>query len=193
MHRDARRARLARDEGTGTPGPVEGEGHRPEAAREGSAKVVPVDRHDEPRPGRPDHLLPVLVLEVRVLPADPVVTHGGLSAGMGGAVHGDVGDRVTVTVRVRNAGGMRLLVKGKGGTLLHLRWLSSDDETARIRVSIPAGGGYVRAEVRGRPNGPEGDMEAITNPVWLRVGDAPAGAVSDVPPVPQRVGPRRTV
>ena len=96
MHRDARRAGLARDEGTGTPGPVEGEGHRPEAAREGSAKVVPVDRHDEPRPGRPDHLLPVLVLEVRVLPADPVVTHGGLSAGMGGAVHGDVGDRVTV-------------------------------------------------------------------------------------------------
>lgn len=123
----------------------------------------------------------------------PVVTHDGLSAGMGGAVHGDVGDRVTVTVRVRNAGGMRLLVKGKGGTLLHRRWLSSDDETARIRVSIPEGDGYVRAEVRGRPNGPEGGMEAITNPVWLRVGDAPAGAVSDVPPVPERVGPRRTV
>lgn len=112
---------------------------------------------------------------------------------MGGGVYGDVGDRVAVTIRVRNAGGMRLLVKGKGGRLLHLRWLTSDDETARIRVSIPEGGGYVRAEVRGWPKGLGGDMEAITNPVWLRVADAPAGAVSDVPPVPQRVGPRRTV
>lgn len=123
----------------------------------------------------------------------PTVTHAGRSAGMGGSVYGDVGDRVGVSVRVRRAGGLRLTVKGKGGVILHHRWLTSDDETVDLTVRIPLGGGYVRAEVRGWPDGLEGDMEAITNPVHLVVGDAPEGEVSQALPVPEAAGPRRVV
>ena len=77
--------------------------------------------------------------------------------------------------------------------------LSSDDQTVTATVPIPPGGGYVRAEVRGQdrpdpanPQASEGDMEALSNPVFLVVGDPPAGYVAESAPAPTRSGPRRT-
>jgi hypothetical protein len=58
---------------------------------------------------------------------------------------------------------------------------------------MPAGGGYVRAEVRAG-SGAWAPMEALTNPVLLRVGNPPPGEppvrVAPPPPLP---GPRRAV
>ena len=120
----------------------------------------------------------------------------GQQAYVGGEVYGAIGDLVTVTARVRRAGGMTLAFVSQGvqvGTVL----LRSDDETAQVTVPIPAGGGYVRAKVRGqaRPNvanpaASEGDMEAISNPVFLVVGDPPSGYLAQSVPVPNVVGPR---
>lgn len=122
----------------------------------------------------------------------------GQAVGVGGTVYGAPGDPVTVTAQVRRGGGMRLVLIS-GGTPVFTRPLAGDDETVQTVVPIPAAGGYVRAEVRGipRPNpvnpkASQGDMEALTNPVRLVVGDPPPGYVAEVPPVPSEVGPRRT-
>lgn len=116
---------------------------------------------------------------------------------VGGEVYGDVGDLVTVTARARRAGGMRLAFVSQGATVMTVV-LDSDDQTVQLQLPILVGGGYVRAEVRGqsRPNASnpaasEGDMEAISNPVFLVVGDPPAGYVAQSAPVPALPGPRR--
>jgi hypothetical protein len=116
---------------------------------------------------------------------------------VGGSVYGAEGDPVTVRARVRGGGGMRLTLVSQG-TKVHTQRLDGDDVTVEVRVPVPPGGGYVRAEVRGRRRGRRGNMraselgmEALTNPVWLVVGDPPPGYVSEQAPVPERVGPRR--
>ncbi|GAA2502312.1 CehA/McbA family metallohydrolase [Terrabacter carboxydivorans] len=121
----------------------------------------------------------------------------GQAAFVGGDVYGAVGDQVTVTARVRRGGGMRLTFVSAGAPVQTVP-LSSDDQSVEITVPIPPGGGYVRAEVRGQerpvignPAASEGDMEAITNPVFLTVGDLPNGYIARTAPVPDHPGPRR--
>jgi len=116
---------------------------------------------------------------------------------VGGEVYGAVGDLVTVMARVRRAAGMRLAFISQG-VAVRTVILDSDDQTVEVAVPIPAGGGYVRAEVRGqsRPNpsnpaASEGDMEAISNPVFLVVGTVPSGYVAQSAPIPALAGPRR--
>lgn len=121
-------------------------------------------------------------------------TRPGQETYVGGRVYGDVGDPVTVRVRVRRAAGMRLVVVAQGRRV-HVQQLGDDDETVEVRVPVPPRGGYVRAEVRdGRPGSArsgELDMEAFTNPIRLVVGDPPPGYVAERAPVPPRAGPRR--
>ena len=124
-------------------------------------------------------------------------TRPGQETYLGGSVYGDIGDAVTVRARVRSGGGMRLTLIAQGATV-HTQQLDGDDVSAEICVPIPRGGGYVRAEVRGRPRPQPGntraselDMEAFTNPIWLAEGDPPPDYVAERAPVPQRVGPRR--
>ena len=116
----------------------------------------------------------------------------------GGTVWGDVGDLVTIRCRARRGAGRRLILIAQGAPL-SVTQLSEDDQTVEATVPVPAGGGYVRAEVRGQPdlrptNPPasSGDMEALTNPIWLAVGDPPADYVAEEAPVPIESGPRRT-
>lgn len=125
-------------------------------------------------------------------------TAPGQSASVGGDIYGDAGDPVTVWARVRRAGGMRLIFTS-GGKPLNTTQLTSDDQTVSLTVPIPPDGGYVRAEVRGQdrpdptnPQASEGDMEALSNPVFLVVGDPPADYTAELAPVPIAVGPRRT-
>lgn len=123
-------------------------------------------------------------------------TRPGQETYVGGSVYGDAGDPVTVRARVRRGGGMRLTLVAQGARV-HTQQLDGDDVTIEVRLPVPPGGGYVRAEVRsgsrrgGSPRFRKPDIEAFTNPVWLVVGDPPPGYVSERAPVPQRVGPRR--
>jgi hypothetical protein len=117
---------------------------------------------------------------------------------VGGSVYGAVGDIATVRARVRRAGGMRLTFVSQGAPITTVP-LSSDDQVVEVPVPIPAGGGSVRAEVRGQPRpvpdnpaAGELDMEAFTNPIHLVVGSPPAGYRAETAPVPSRPGPRRT-
>ena len=116
----------------------------------------------------------------------------------GGSVFEAAGQLVTVQARVRRAGGMRLSFITQGATL-STHTVSEDDQTVEVTVPVPPGSGYIRAEVRGRdkpdtanPKASELDMEAFTNPIFLVVGDPPAGYVAETAPVPERAGPRRT-
>lgn len=119
-----------------------------------------------------------------------VASRPGQSAYTGGSVHGGVGDPVAIRIRVRRAAGMRLNLVAKGESI-GVFVVTRDDQTFEVTVPIPSGGGYVRADVRGVPRGLEGDMEAISNPIHLVVGDPPAGQVSESAPPPARPGPRR--
>ncbi len=117
----------------------------------------------------------------------------------GGTVWGDVGDPVTISCRVRRGAGRRLLLIAQGA-VFSVTQLSDDDEVVKVQVAVPPGGGYVRAEVRGQPDlqptnpkASSGDMEALSNPIWLVVGDPPADYVAEEPPVPDHSGPRRTM
>jgi hypothetical protein len=117
---------------------------------------------------------------------------------VGGTVYGAVGDRVTVRARVRRAGGMRFTFVAPG-TSLDTVPLGSDDQVVEAVVPIPRRGGYVRAEVRGRPQPGPGvptagalDMQAFTNPIFLVVGTRPGGYTAGAAPVPGRSGPRRS-
>ena len=121
----------------------------------------------------------------------------GQQTAVGGEVYGDVGDLVTVTARVRRGAGMRLVFVS-GGAPISTTTLDSDDQTIEVSVPMPVGGGYVRAEVRGqsRPNptnpaASEGDMEALSNPVFLVVDALPTGYVARSTPIPALAGPRR--
>ncbi|WP_007517155.1 CehA/McbA family metallohydrolase [Pseudofrankia saprophytica] len=116
---------------------------------------------------------------------------------VGGEVFGASGDPVGVQVRVRRAGGMRATVITQAGTLSTTA-VTSDDQTIEATIPIPPGGGYVRVEVRGGghtheglPLATEGDMECLTNPIWLTVGDPPASLRPMTAPPPARPGPRR--
>jgi len=118
----------------------------------------------------------------------------GQQTAVGGEVYGDVGDLVTVTARVRRGAGMRLVFVS-GGAPISTTTLDSDDQTIEVSVPVPVGGGYVRAEVRGqnRPNptnpaASEGDMEALSNPVFLVVGALPTGYVARSTPIPRWPG-----
>ena len=102
----------------------------------------------------------------------------------GGTVYGAPPDVVAVEVVVRRGGGMRLVVL-RDGVPVQTTALTSDEETVRYETPVGAGG-FVRAEVRGQPTVVPGaprasslDMEALTNPVWLQVGEPPAGAAPD--------------
>jgi hypothetical protein len=115
---------------------------------------------------------------------------------MGGTVYGDPTDVVDVEVVVRRAVGMRLVLLRDGAPVGVTR-LATDDETVTARVPVGAGG-LVRAEVRGeselfpdRPLAGRMDMEALTNPVWLEVGEPPPGTAPDPTLPPEHVGPRR--
>ena len=117
---------------------------------------------------------------------------------VGGEVFGGAGDPVSVQVRVRRAGGMRATVITQAGTLSTTQ-VTSDDQTIEATVPIPPAGGYVRVEVRGSghtyegmPLAAEGDMECLTNPIWLTVGNPPANLRPTTAPPPDRPGPRRT-
>ena len=75
--------------------------------------------------------------------------------------------------------------------------LTEDEQVVRVMVPVP---GYIRAEVRGKPRpGPpgkplarEGDMECLTNPIWLAEGASPVPAL-DEQAAPGPPGPRRRV
>lgn len=116
----------------------------------------------------------------------------------GGTVWGDVGDQVRISCRVRRGAGRRLFLIAQGA-VVSVTQLSELDQTVETTLSLPPGGGYVRAEVRGeptlepgRPQPSSGDMEALTNPIWLAVGDPPAGYVAEDAAVPAEPGPRRS-
>lgn len=126
-------------------------------------------------------------------------TRPGQETFVGGEVYGGAGDPVTVSARVRRAGGMRLVFVSQGKVIETVP-LTSDDQTVTTTVPIPPGGGYVRAEVRGQnrpnptnPTASEGDMESLSNPIFLVVGDTPGDYIARTAPIPTLVGPRRTV
>jgi hypothetical protein len=114
-------------------------------------------------------------------------------------VYGGAGDEVTVNVRVRRGGGHRCILIS-GGHPVSMTTLTSDDQTIEAKLPIPPFGGYVRAEVRsaehpveGQPGVRELDMECLTNPIWLLVGNPPAGYRPEHAPPPPLPGPRRTL
>ncbi len=116
----------------------------------------------------------------------------------GGTVWGDAGDQVTIRCQVRRGAGRRLILIAQGAPF-SVTDLSEDDEVVEARVVVPPGGGYVRAEVRGKPDlqptnpqASSGDMEALTNPIWLAAGDPPADYAAEDAPMPTQPGPRRT-
>jgi hypothetical protein len=119
---------------------------------------------------------------------------------MGGTLHGDPGDVAGFEVTVRRGGGMRLLVL-RDGVPFSTTTLGSDDETVTVQSAVGAGG-FVRAEVRGsvevlpdRPRASRMDMEALTNPVWLAVGEPAQGTTPDPtrPPAPAADAPAPAV
>ncbi|MBW3557512.1 MAG: CehA/McbA family metallohydrolase, partial [Actinobacteria bacterium] len=114
---------------------------------------------------------------------------------VGGTIYGEAADHAAVEILVRQGAGMRLIVL-RDGSPISVTTLSSDEQT--VPVAVPVGpGGYVRAEVRGRPElDPQRptagrlDMEAFTNPIFLVRGEPPAGhRPVTAPPGPP--GPRR--
>lgn len=106
----------------------------------------------------------------------------------GGTIFGRPGQVSELHVQVRHAAGMVLLVRGSAGVPVTARVLTGDDQT--VRVPLPLHRGYVRAEVRRLPNvvldaplSSDGGMEALSNPVFLALGDPPDGHVGvDAPP-----------
>lgn len=124
-------------------------------------------------------------------------TRPGQAAIVGGDVYGGAGDPVDVRLRIRRGGGMRAIILTQAGTLSTTR-LTADDQTLEATVPVPTAGGFVRVEVRGdghtypgQPLASEGDMECLTNPIFLTVGDPPAGYRPMSAPPPAQPGPRR--
>jgi hypothetical protein len=115
---------------------------------------------------------------------------------MGGTLYGAPPDVVDLEVVVRRAAGMRLVLM-RDGVPVSTTKVASDDETVPFTTTIGAGG-FVRVEVRSaptflpeRPRASTMDMEALTNPVWLEVGEPPAGTEPDRTRPPAKAGPRR--
>ena len=112
---------------------------------------------------------------------------------MGGTVYGAPSDLVDVELVVRRGAGMRLVLL-RDGTPVSTTMLTSADQTVRQQLPLAADG-YLRAEVRSAPvidpvNPLAGrlDMEALSNPVWLRLGAVPDGTLPD-PTQPPPAGP----
>jgi len=71
--------------------------------------------------------------------------------------------------------------------------ITADEQTVSYETPIGAGG-FVRVEVRGEPffGGPEAplasrtDLEAFSNPVFLRLGPPPVGTQADLTAPPAR-------
>jgi predicted metal-dependent phosphoesterase TrpH len=105
----------------------------------------------------------------------------------GGTIWGEAGDLVSVRVLIRRADGLRLSLRTETGEVLSAE-LHSDEQTIDTIVPIGQEHGFVRAEIRTGQGRllpvPQLDMEAFTNPIWLRVGDVPAGTVSEFAPPP---------
>jgi hypothetical protein len=110
---------------------------------------------------------------------------------MGGTVYGAATDLLTVEVAARRAGGLRLVLL-RDGAVLSTTPLTDPDQTVTTTLPL-ATDGYLRAELRGasvvdpvNPLASRLDMEALTNPVWLRLGPVPEGTVRDdtQPPPP---------
>jgi hypothetical protein len=105
----------------------------------------------------------------------------------GGTIWGEAGDLVSVRVLIRRADGLRLSLRTETGEVLSAE-LHSDEQTIETIVPIGQEHGFVRAEIRTGQGRllpvPQLDMEAFTNPIWLRVGDVPAGTVSELAPPP---------
>lgn len=115
----------------------------------------------------------------------------------GGTLYGQPADLVQLEVLVRRAGGMRLVVLREGAPVSTTA-LEADEQV--VPLSTPVGaGGFVRVEVRGAPTflpdtplASTLDMEALTNPIWLVVGEPPSGTVPDGTSAPAAAGPRRS-
>jgi hypothetical protein len=120
----------------------------------------------------------------------------GSRTSVGGTLTGPRGAVADVEALVRGAGGMRLVLVANGQPVSTTP-ITADEQTIRARVPVP---GYVRAEVRGsghpappgKPLAFEGDMECLTNPIWLVEGAPPDPALDEVAP-PGPPGPRRRV
>jgi hypothetical protein len=121
-------------------------------------------------------------------------TLAGSRTYVGGALTGPRGAVADVEALVRGAGGMRVVLIS-GGRTVSTTPITADEQVVRAQVPVP---GYVRAEVRGaghpappgKPLAFEGDMECLTNPIWLVEGAPPAPALDEVAP-PGPPGPRR--
>ena len=70
---------------------------------------------------------------------------------------------------------MRVIAAGR---VLHEHVLTEPHEM--VRVEVPVGSGYVRAEVRGLD---DDRLEALTNPVYLQVGEPDGETDSGAAPV----------
>jgi len=116
---------------------------------------------------------------------------------MGGTLYGALTDLATFDIVVRRAAGMRLTVI-RDGAVAAVVPITADEQTVRYEAPIRAGG-FVRVEVRGEPffGGPEAplasrtDLEAFSNPVFLRLGPPPVGTQADLTAPPAQLGPRR--
>ncbi|MFN2557025.1 MAG: CehA/McbA family metallohydrolase [Nitriliruptorales bacterium] len=105
---------------------------------------------------------------------------GGQHERAGAVIYGAAADLAHVELIVRRAAGMRLIVT-VGGQQWPAQPITEDSQTFTLRVPIAAG--YVRAEVRSLPEVPartplsgRTDMEALTNPIYLRSGRSPDGS-----------------
>jgi len=114
---------------------------------------------------------------------------GGQETFTGGRIHGATGEVVTVRALVRRGGGMRLRLITADGEALQTA-LEGDEQTVEWTTAIGRGDSYVRAEVRGEPRTrgplpvPHLDMEALTNPIRLVVGEPPAEVTPQFAPPP---------
>lgn len=97
---------------------------------------------------------------------------------VGGTIYGAAIDQAHVTVLVRGGTGLRLLVY-RNGVQFSETALTTDPQTVSSDQPIGAGG-YVRAELRDAPAA-EGDMRALTNPIFLALGAAPSPTPAPTP------------
>jgi predicted metal-dependent phosphoesterase TrpH len=108
----------------------------------------------------------------------------------GGRIQAPEGTAVAVRALVRGAGGMRLTLVHRAGTLATAA-VRSDEEIVEACLPLGSGDDFVRAEVRRgqglrTPAVLPARMEALTNPIWLIEGPVPTRWLSEFAPAPQR-------
>lgn len=94
---------------------------------------------------------------------------------MGGTLYGALTDLATFDIVVRRAAGMRLTVI-RDGAVAAVVAITADEQTVSYETPIGAG-----------------DLEAFSNPVFLRLGPPPVGTQADFTQPPAHVDPRRRV